>query len=225
MQTQTVNCRLYFGDRVHKTKISTTLTFDEFITHVCSVIKSSIIDFYLENKNNILSKRLIRFKYQDEEQEWVTFDSEEEWQQAKSSAQKNIIRVQVLVNKPLLQRSVSPRPPSPMVEQYSARFIKDLTFPDGTSVPASTRFEKKWTIQNSGTNQWPAGVKLTSLQVEDKLVYDITPPQPGPGEHVTVSVRVVVPQHNGTRLRSYYQLQTADGVLFGPRMWLDVNIV
>jgi len=65
-----------------------------------------------------------------------------------------------------------------------AKFIRDVTFPDGTEVPAGTRFEKIWEIQNAGTMFWqkrylrevgtaPLGLVSDSIQV----IVPNTPPR------------------------------------------------
>lgn len=44
-------------------------------------------------------------------------------------------------------------PPTPA---YTATFIGDKTFADGTEVKPGTRFDKVWTIKNDGISAWPA---------------------------------------------------------------------
>jgi hypothetical protein len=42
-----------------------------------------------------------------------------------------------------------------------ARFVKDVTFPDGTTVQPGSVFLKTWRIRNDGTQRWPDNVVLT----------------------------------------------------------------
>ena len=48
------------------------------------------------------------------------------------------------------------------LSEQSARFVKDVTYPDGTYVHPTTIFTKSWCIRNDGNVRWPEGVVLTS---------------------------------------------------------------
>ena len=41
-----------------------------------------------------------------------------------------------------------------------ARFVRDVTFPDGTSVQPGSVFLKTWRVRNDGAGAWPEGVVL-----------------------------------------------------------------
>jgi hypothetical protein len=44
--------------------------------------------------------------------------------------------------------------------RYLARFVSDVTIPDGTTVNPNQNYFKIWRLRNEGTETWPAGTRL-----------------------------------------------------------------
>eukprot|EP00808_Paulinella_micropora_P012543 g65134.t1 len=122
---------------------------------------------------------------------------------------------------------------------YKAKFIKDLNLPDRSQVKPSQTLIKTWQLHNSGTVQWPrgTGVKLfrsctrTVSGRQDTEHADIVDPNSRfpvqaatPGQTVDVSVILTTPPSEG-RCRAFFRLVTDENQFFGPRMWLDIDVV
>jgi hypothetical protein len=100
-----------------------------------------------------------------------------------------------------------------------ARFIDDVTIPDGTEVMPGERFIKTWRLQNDGSCVWNPGYDLvhesgeTMGAPEEQPLLDTTLP---PGGRIDVSIELTAPENPGIytvswRLRShtgdYFALQ------------------
>lgn len=128
--------------------------------------------------------------------------------------------------------SVAPSPEKPSKKEPAklmARFVKDVTFPDGAKIPAGTPFCKTWTVRNDGSQDWPAGTTLTSAGGDD-LTGDLDGEQlklPVPaveaGEEEDISVPLVAPQATGRHV-GYFRLAQPGGALFGQRLWADIRV-
>jgi hypothetical protein len=250
-----LHVKAYFGKNVHRFSIPTTITFSQFVESVCDIIDSSIIECYQRHKNDDIGKRLLRFKYQDDEQEWVTMDTDNEWKEAlKISTRLNLLRVRVLVNETLIKREnvgitessvllEHQKPQIPAVDRLmqqmrqtdiftapSARFVQDLTIEDGSQIPVGSQIIKSWKVTNSGLIEWPSGVHLICLSNEFKMEnpcfhVQIAPQCPRVGEDAIISVGLMVPNQPGKRIKNIYQLRTNEGLAFGHRMWVDVSVI
>jgi len=110
-------------------------------------------------------------------------------------------------------------------KRYLARFVKDITMPDGTEVAPSTLFLKIWKIRNDGENAWPINTKL-AMVAGDKLseTDPILSDSVAPGQSVDIAVTMTAPSSPG-RYVSYYRLTTPDGSRFGHRIWVDILVV
>ena len=116
------------------------------------------------------------------------------------------------------------------VERPKAQFISDVTCADGMQVHAGETLRKTWSIKNVGPTAWPAGVRLVfaggelSPDSENRSdAFGALVPFAGPGDVVHVSIDIVVPKEEG-RFRGTFRLQTADGIRFGPRIWIDLSV-
>merc|ERR1712137_138759 len=70
---------------------------------------------------------------------------------------------------------------------------------------------KTWKLRNAGEKAWPEGTKEFAL------------PPVQPGEEVTVSVPLQMPQKPG-KIVSHFQLASADRTVFGPRFWAELQV-
>ncbi|MGD2205448.1 MAG: NBR1-Ig-like domain-containing protein [Anaerolineae bacterium] len=103
-----------------------------------------------------------------------------------------------------------------------ARFIKDITIPDGTVMKPNHSFTKTWRFKNVGAVPWGKGVKLVfvagkhkgheSKRMQGPESVDVANVKPG--KTVDVSVDLVSPQNMGQH-RSYWRLQLGNG------QWLE----
>eukprot|EP00808_Paulinella_micropora_P019713 g69826.t1 len=123
---------------------------------------------------------------------------------------------------------------------YKAKFIKDLTYPDRSQTKPSSSVIKTWQVQNSGTVQWPRGTGVKLFRACTRTVagrkgeterIEIVDPNSRfpvqaatPGQTVDVSVILTTPNSAG-RCRAFFRLVTDENHFFGPRMWLDIDIV
>lgn len=109
-----------------------------------------------------------------------------------------------------------------------ARFIKDVSLPDGSTVFPGSEVTKTWRIRNDGQVAWPEGVVLT-FSSGDLLAAsqnDLTSAVAAlkPGDEADISVRLTIPEATGRHV-TYFRLRTKEGNIFGQRLWADVRVV
>jgi hypothetical protein len=113
-----------------------------------------------------------------------------------------------------------------------ARFVQDVTMPDGTQIAPYAAFHKTWRVRNDGSLDWPEGCNLVTAGGDDLLdpkVDDFSkkfrlPIQPTvSGEEVDITVELHAPGTNG-RYVEYFRLQDPQGGLFGQRLWSDIRV-
>ncbi|GAA3142543.1 hypothetical protein GCM10020001_076810 [Nonomuraea salmonea] len=54
----------------------------------------------------------------------------------------------------LWEQATTPGPGPTTLPQDDSVFERDVTYPDGTVVPAGERFDKTWRIRNTGSVHW-----------------------------------------------------------------------
>jgi len=107
---------------------------------------------------------------------------------------------------------------------FLARFVSDVTFPDGSIVNPGQQFTKIWRMRNEGPSDWPENSSLTFIS-GDKLSNEISvvlPFVPANSE-IDIAVPLVAPSSAG-RYISYLRLSTPDGNRFGQKIWLDLIV-
>jgi len=95
-----------------------------------------------------------------------------------------------------------------------AKFIADVTYPPGASVPAGAAFVKTWRLQNIGTCTWTTGYSLRLYMGEwigGSIVY--LSRSVAPGEMVDISMNMVAPMTGGLHEASWL-LSNASGARF-----------
>jgi len=111
------------------------------------------------------------------------------------------------------------------------RFIKDVTYPDGTTVAAGTQFNKTWRLQNVGTCTWKTTYQLAyysgdKMDGPDSLTF---PQDVAPGQTVDITVTLKAPSTAGS-YRGYWMFKNASGQLFGigsqynKPWWVDIKV-
>ena len=126
-------------------------------------------------------------------------------------------------------------------DRPKAAFIGDVTLADGITVKPGQILQKVWQVRNTGDKPWPAGTRLQFIGG------DVTPftqggaagaaasadagwsdaavvPIAQPGQIINLALDIQVPQQLG-RFRGTFRLITAEGVRFGPRIWIDLEVV
>ena len=104
------------------------------------------------------------------------------------------------------------------------RFLADLTYPDGSAVPAGQTLLKTWRIANSGTTTWGAGYTLQLQPGGDLAAAERVPLPPlSPGASGSVSVSASAPADTGPHSATW-RFVAADGRPFGSPLWLDVTV-
>jgi len=110
------------------------------------------------------------------------------------------------------------------VQKPMARFVADVTIPDGTEILPGTTFVKIWKMRNDGEVTFPSETKLKNVGgdlmegPEHVMVESIVPD----GEF-QVPLELTAPQRPG-RYIGYWRLQTGEGVNFGHRLWVDIRV-
>jgi next-to-BRCA1 protein 1 len=109
-----------------------------------------------------------------------------------------------------------------------AHFVADIAVPDGTAIVAGVPFRKVWKLKNPGPSAWPAGVHLVHVDGADfgQRVGE-KPLASGEvvaaGAAIEVALDLIAPAQPG-RARGFWRLSTAEGELFGHRIWADVFV-
>jgi hypothetical protein len=115
-------------------------------------------------------------------------------------------------------------PTLPASTADNAKFVSDVTVPDGTIYWKGETFTKSWKIQNTGTTTWDSSYNLIYIdgdQFSDEIIINL-PQEVAPSEKITLNVHMKAPRSLG-KFTSYYKMMNSKGVLFGDA--LSVNIV
>ena len=96
-----------------------------------------------------------------------------------------------------------------------AQFVTDVTFPDGTSVPAGQAFTKTWRFKNAGSCSWTPAYSIvfsSGSQMGGPNTQALAA-NVNPGQTVDISVNMTAPTTAG-EYTGYWKLRNASGVLF-----------
>lgn len=97
-----------------------------------------------------------------------------------------------------------------------AKFVADVTVPDGTSYKPAATFTKTWRLKNIGSCTWTTDYDLVfdsgnAMSAPAKVGFE---ENVRPGETVDLSVKMVSPDKTGT-FKGYWKLRSANGITFG----------
>jgi hypothetical protein len=112
----------------------------------------------------------------------------------------------------------------PPLAADGAAFVADISYADGTQVQPGQVMWKSWQLRNTGTSAW-AGAQLSQIAGADMALpggATVSLPVVSPGQELTVTVGLAAPMVPGLQ-RSYWRLRDAQGVFFGPTIWIEVN--
>jgi hypothetical protein len=132
---------------------------------------------------------------------------------------------------------VGPAPPSDGALTNQARFIEDVTIPDGTLVVAGNIFTKTWRIQNIGSESWTTDYYFVFINGDRMEGQALTLTQEiAPGGIIDISVPMIAPLEAGTYF-GYWMLQSPDteegddGPVFGiganasQALYVQINVI
>jgi hypothetical protein len=98
-----------------------------------------------------------------------------------------------------------------------AKFVKDVTVPDGTKKDAGVTFDKTWRLKNIGSCPWTSGYRLVfdhgdRMGAPDEVIF--TTGVVNPGNKVDITVALTAPDEPGT-YQGFFKLKSPDGKIFG----------
>ena len=106
-----------------------------------------------------------------------------------------------------------------------ARFVEDLSIPDGTQTAPEDVLDKRWAVLNAGTCDWSAGYRLVRIDdgpIEAPEEMALYPARAG--ETGVWSVQLTTPKQPGNQ-RASWQAQSPDGSLFGDPVFVLIEVV
>lgn len=120
-----------------------------------------------------------------------------------------------------------------------AWFVTEST-PDGSSFAPNRLIAQSWTLRNPGPATWPAGCAVHFIGGDEMRNLDDKRPSSidsmilanrsnileeplEPGKTAVFGVLLKSPAKEG-RAISYWRLKTAEGMPFGHKLWIDINI-
>ncbi|HEX7976712.1 MAG TPA: NBR1-Ig-like domain-containing protein [Anaerolineales bacterium] len=103
-------------------------------------------------------------------------------------------------------------------------FIRDATIPDGTIVASSSRIDKRWEVENSGTCNWNGKYRLKLM---DGIAMGIKPEQASlsakAGSRSTIRLVFTAPKEPGT-YRSAWLAYSPAGQPFGDAIYIEIVV-
>jgi hypothetical protein len=115
--------------------------------------------------------------------------------------------------------------PGPGDCMLNAKFVTDVTIPDGTELSPGAAFVKVWRMRNTGTCTWEAGTKLV-FSSDDQMggPADVPVSTPvAPGGEVDISVNLKAPDSPGS-YQGKWQLRDQKGTFFGSAIWVKIVV-
>jgi hypothetical protein len=114
-----------------------------------------------------------------------------------------------------------------------AKFVDDVTVPDGTEFEPGDTFTKTWSLRNVGSCAWTSGYDIIFFGGDSlgaPSAVQITTGTINPGEAVEVSVNLTAPGTEGT-YRGNWKLRDPSDVIFGIEnsssgsFWVEIEVV
>lgn len=137
---------------------------------------------------------------------------------------------------PLATATPTAKPPTPTATPIPvpcnwAMYVKDVSYPDGTSVPAGADFTKTWRLKNIGTCTWTTDYDMVFSGGDQMSGEDVIPmpANVAPGGYIDVSVDLTAPARKGT-YQGFWKLRSARGSTFGigwdyeTSFWVEIKV-
>lgn len=124
--------------------------------------------------------------------------------------------------------TVTPIPVSNGPVCDAALTIRDLTFPDGSTVRTGQHFFKEWYVQNVGTCTWNEGYWVVHSDGPEfrykphKLRKASEPTSVPPGEYAEIGIDLWAPNKPGLYTANFQLMNNWGGYPFG---WLMVSVI
>jgi len=109
--------------------------------------------------------------------------------------------------------TVTPTP----IPCHLARFVSDVTIPDGTALNSYTYFTKTWRLKNMGSCIWDSSYRLVFVDgtaMSEMKVFPWTGGTAGYGQSVDLSVDLFAPEAAGS-YQGNFMILAPDGTYFG----------
>jgi hypothetical protein len=128
--------------------------------------------------------------------------------------------------------TTTPVPPTPTsLPCLSAKFVKDVTIPDGTKFSPGSSFTKTWELENTGSCIWDEDYQLIFVKGDQMSGDDDVAigTKVDPGEKVQLSVNLIAPINPG-EYRGDWMLQDDNGKNFGlgagatKSFWVSIRV-
>ncbi|MCJ7575497.1 MAG: carboxypeptidase regulatory-like domain-containing protein [Dehalococcoidia bacterium] len=109
--------------------------------------------------------------------------------------------------------------------QDDAKFVVDVTIPDGTEVEPNKQFIKTWRLRNAGATTWTTDYKLVFeggdlMGAPQYVNLDTAVP---PNATIDISVPMTAPLSGGAK-KGYWRMENAAGLRFGDVVWVEVFV-
>ncbi len=126
----------------------------------------------------------------------------------------------------------TPTPSDTPIPCNLAKFVKDVTIPDGTKFEPGETFTKTWRLKNVGSCAWTSGFDIVFSggdAMDAPASVQLTSGTVNPGQNVNVSVDLTAPASVGT-YRGNWQLRDPSDVLFGIEnstsglFWVEIEV-
>jgi len=105
-----------------------------------------------------------------------------------------------------------------------ARFLEDLTIPDGSIVTPGDEVDKRWAVENVGTCDWGPGyalVRVSNDEMSGPAEIDLYPARAG--TRAVWQVVFLAPLIPGAYV-SEWQAQAPDGTRFGEEVFVELIV-
>ncbi|KAL0485032.1 zgc [Acrasis kona] len=198
-----MNIKFYDGDCILRTKYNNQ-SFTQYLKHLKDLT------------NHRCDSKSCRLKYLDFENEWVTFDTDNELQEAIKYATSIQTTLKMKFGNCTESKKID------FSQVPSAHYVCDVNYPDGSKVKAGIPITKTWMYSNDGDAQWPDGIMLV-CEKDSKSKVDayhkatISPCNPSKGELTKISLVVNFDKkYVGKRIKNIYQLVTPRRSSFWP---------
>ena len=113
---------------------------------------------------------------------------------------------------------------TPSICINNARFLEDLTIPDGSVVGPGATLDKRWSVQNGGSCDWGPGYNLVRLGEDQFSGPDELALYPArAGTAAVWQVVLEAPMEPGDYF-SRWQARTPTGSLFGDEVFLLISV-
>jgi hypothetical protein len=120
---------------------------------------------------------------------------------------------------------------TPLRPCNSARFVDDISIPDGTTLSPGAGFTKTWEFENTGSCTWTQNYAITFVEGDRMSAPDEVrlSEEVAPGEHLIISVNLIAPTNSG-EYKGLWYFKDDDGELFGlgnsgeSHFWVDIEV-